>query len=60
MCIFIVFYIVIFDPSFSDFLVKVVDRRDMSQRLMKGHNAPVLCVAFCPDNLLLVGWSAKA
>ena len=58
--IFFIFVIAIFVPSFSDFLVKIVDRRDMSQKQMKGHNAPVLCVAFCPDNQLLVSRNAKA
>ena len=48
------FLYVIYSLSFSDFLVKVVDKTDMSQKQMNGHKAPVLCVSFCPGDQLLV------
>ena len=45
---------IMFVLSYSDFSVKVVDKKDMSQKHLTGHEAPVLCVVFCPGDQLLV------
>lgn len=40
----------------SDFLVKIVDVTDSSQQMtLRGHDAPVLSVAFDPSDEFLVG-----
>ena len=42
-------------PLFSsDFSIKVVNKEGGSQKSLNGHEAPILCVVFSPDDEFLV------
>ncbi|RWS02221.1 WD repeat and HMG-box DNA-binding protein 1-like protein [Dinothrombium tinctorium] len=41
----------------GDFLVKLINLSDSSQITLSGHEAPILCVAFDPQNLLIASSS---